>query len=157
MRKTIIAKETIMLLLKVLFPGICPTCESPSGTVGCDYSCPECRSRFCSQCYRTDQEGDGTYVFCPHCKTKLFFPEFPGRCLEPEFVVTDICVFTNKGSSGVKSNDGRECRILRVKEPGMWVNPAVPEYVIGFDDDHGFGASERELVLVRKQQTKGKT
>ena len=65
----------------------------------------------------------------------------------PEFGVGDICIFTNKGSSGYKGNDGKECFIVRVKDPDEWVNEKMPEYVIHFTDGNGFGASERELKI----------
>lgn len=135
--------------LKVLYPRDCPNCTSPAGQQGCDYTCPKCRQGFCSHCYRTDHKGDGTYVFCPHCGEKLQIPSNP-KC-HPEFNVGDICTFTNKGSSGVRSNDGKECSIARLKEREMWINSNVPEYVIRFGDGNGFGASERELQFKLKQ------
>jgi len=70
----------------------------------------------------------------------------------PEFGVGDTCIFTNKGSSGYKGNDGKECFIVRVKDPDEWVNKKVSEYVIRFTDGNGFGASERELKLKTQTQ-----
>jgi hypothetical protein len=141
------------LQLTVLFPRDCTNCESPAGSSECDYRCPSCRGKFCSHCYKTDPRGDGTFVFCPNCKIKLYFPETPQSA--PEFQVGDVCVFTNRGSSGVTANNGKQCKILRVKE--FWVNPKVPEYNIQFlHNGNGFGVSERELELVVNRKAKSR-
>jgi hypothetical protein len=71
---------------------------------------------------------------------------------QPKFGVGDTCTFTNKGSSGYKGNDGKECSIVRVKNPDECVNKKVSEYIIRFADGNGFGASERELKLKTQKQ-----
>ena len=58
-----------------------------------------------------------------------------------------VCVFTNRGVSGVRSNDGKRCKIVRLKPVEEWAQ-GEPEYVIHFlDENHGFGARECELEL----------
>ena len=59
--------------LIVVAPRECPRCKARAGTDNCDYDCPSCGHSFCSQCYKTNPEGPGDYVFCPKCGTKLFF------------------------------------------------------------------------------------
>ena len=64
---------------------------------------------------------------------------------EYRFRVGQTCIFTNKGVSGVTSNNGKRCRITRLKPPEMWAQ-GEPEYVIEFlEKDHGFGVRECEL------------
>ncbi|MBU2563996.1 hypothetical protein KKA23_00205 [Patescibacteria group bacterium] len=65
-----------MSSLIIVSPRICPSCNSISGmSRGSDYDCPFCRKSFCSHCYKTDPQGSGNYVFCPHCNKKLYFPK----------------------------------------------------------------------------------
>jgi len=67
--------------------------------------------------------------------------------------VNAVCRFTNRGISGVTSNDGRLCRITLRKPPEQWAQ-GEPEYVIrfldehGYDTNHSFGARECELEEV---------
>lgn len=65
------------------------------------------------------------------------------------FSVGDVCIFTNRGSSGVTKNDGKKCRIVRTKDPDSdeWRRLLdEPGYVIKFlDGSNGFGCREREL------------
>lgn len=58
-----------------------------------------------------------------------------------------ICIFTNKGSSGVTSNDGLKCEIIRLKPLDEWVYPE-PAYVIIFEDGRSFGVRQSELEPV---------
>ncbi len=66
------------------------------------------------------------------------------------FELGGACVFTNRGTSGVTSNDGKKCRITRLKPELEW-HQGEPEYVIEFLDErdrgtgHGFGCRESEL------------
>lgn len=68
------------------------------------------------------------------------------------YKVGDICIFTNRGVSGVTSNDGKRCRIT-LQKPREWWAQGEPEYGIEFLDDHsrgtghGFGCRESELEL----------
>ncbi len=58
------------------------------------------------------------------------------------------CIFTNRGTSGVTKNDGKRCRIVRLKPANEWAQ-GEPEYVISFlDENHGFGVRECELQPV---------
>ncbi len=65
------------------------------------------------------------------------------------FSVGDVCIFTNRGSSGVTLNDGKKCRIVKVKDPKSdewrgFLNE--PGYVISFlDGSNSFGCRESEL------------
>lgn len=67
-----------------------------------------------------------------------------------QYKLGDICVFTNRGVSGVTSNDGKHCRITSLKLREWWAQ-GEPEYVIEFLDEegrgieHGFGCRESEL------------
>ncbi len=65
------------------------------------------------------------------------------------FSVGDTCIFTNKGSSGVTSNDGKKCRVVRTKDPESdeWRGLLrEPGYVIQFlDGSNSFGCRESEL------------
>ncbi len=63
--------------LVVVSPRDCPNCGAKVGEQNCDYNCPSCGVAFCSHCYKTDPSGPGDYVFCPACRTKLFFPIAP--------------------------------------------------------------------------------
>lgn len=59
--------------------------------------------------------------------------------------MNQVCVFTNRGVSGVRINDGKRCKIVRLKPSREWAQ-GEPEYVIHFlDVNHGFGARECEL------------
>ena len=56
-----------------------------------------------------------------------------------------VCLFTNRGTSGITSNDGKRCRIVRLKPVEEWAQ-GEPEYGIHFlEENHGFGARECEL------------
>jgi len=62
--------------------------------------------------------------------------------------VGQVCVFTNRGSSGVTENDGEKCRITSLKPRRTWINNE-PGYSIEFlDRNHGFGVRECELEAV---------
>lgn len=62
-----------------------------------------------------------------------------------------VCVFTNRGVSGVTSNDGKHCKIVRLKPVDEWAQ-GEPEYVIDFlNENHGFGARESELKQERSK------
>lgn len=67
-----------------------------------------------------------------------------------KYAVDAVCRFTNRGISGVISNDGRLCRIASRKPLEQWAQ-GEPEYIIrfldkqGYDTDDGFGARECEL------------
>lgn len=78
------------------------------------------------------------------------------------FVVGEVCVFTNRGSSGVTKNDGKRCRVVGQKHPKDWqINGQSvldePGYVITFEDGFGgFGCRESELEpLATQTQTNG--
>ncbi len=59
--------------------------------------------------------------------------------------VGQVCVFTNRGVSGVTKNDGKRCQIVDLKPEKHWFQ-GEPEYVIKFlDENHGFGVRECEL------------
>lgn len=61
------------------------------------------------------------------------------------YQVDQICVFTNRGTSGNTDNDGKHCRIIRLKPIEEWFQ-GEPEYVIEFlGENHGFGVRECEL------------
>lgn len=63
--------------------------------------------------------------------------------------IGQICIFTNRGMSGITSNDGKRCKIVRLKPAKEWVR-SEPEYAMQFlDDDHGFGVRECELEPTR--------
>ena len=65
------------------------------------------------------------------------------------------CVFTNRGTSGVISNDGQRCRITRLKPPNEWCR-GEPEYVIDFlNKDHDFGCRECELEALPPGREEG--
>lgn len=69
-----------------------------------------------------------------------------------KYKVDDICVFTNRGTSGVTSNDGKQCRVTRLK-PKEECRRGEPEYVITFlDGSNLFGCRERELELLVSPQ-----
>ena len=65
------------------------------------------------------------------------------------FSVSDICTFTNKGSSGITKNDGKRCRVVGTKDPesDMWRGLLhEPGYIITFlDGSNIFGCRESEL------------
>ena len=62
-----------------------------------------------------------------------------------------ICIFTNRGTSGVTSNDGKRCEIVRLKPVEEWTHKE-PGYVINFlDKDHGFGVRECELEPTKEK------
>ena len=65
------------------------------------------------------------------------------------FKIGDQCIFTNRGSSGVTKNDGKECRVTQIKDPESdeWRGTLdEPGYIIEFlDGSGGFGCRECEL------------
>lgn len=36
---------------------------------------PTCRGEFCGNCFKTDYDGNGHTIVCPHCRTTLCFPD----------------------------------------------------------------------------------
>ena len=59
--------------------------------------------------------------------------------------VNQICVFTNRRTSGITSNDDKRCQITRLKPAEEWVTEE-PAYVIEFiDGSNSFGVRECEL------------
>ena len=67
------------------------------------------------------------------------------QAVEHRYQMGQVCVFTNRGVSGVRSNDGKRCKIVRLKPVEEWAQ-GEPEYVIHFlDENHGFGTRECEL------------
>ncbi len=62
------------------------------------------------------------------------------------FRIGMVCIFTNKGISGVTGNDGRCCTITRLKPKNEWAQ-GEPEYVIHFLDSAGGGFGVRECEL----------
>lgn len=67
------------------------------------------------------------------------------QAVQHRYRMNQVCVFTNRGVSGVRSNDGKRCEIVRLKPVEEWAQDE-PEYVIHFlDENHGFGARECEL------------
>lgn len=68
------------------------------------------------------------------------------------YVVGQVCVFTNRGVSGVTKNDGKRCEITHLKPPEHWFQ-GEPEYVIMFlDGSGGFGVRECELQPVDQEE-----
>lgn len=59
----------------VVLPRDCPNCGTPPGSKGSDYNCPnpECGEGFCSHCFKSMPEGDGSYMRCPKCNAVLDF------------------------------------------------------------------------------------
>ncbi len=70
-----------------------------------------------------------------------------GKAIKTRYRLGQICVFTNRGISGITTNDGKRCRIERIK-PESELTDREPAYVIRFldDEDHGFGVRECELA-----------
>lgn len=67
------------------------------------------------------------------------------EAVQHRYRINQVCIFTNRGVSGVRINDGKRCKIVRLKPVKEWVQ-GEPEYVIRFPDEkHGFGARECEL------------
>lgn len=67
-----------------------------------------------------------------------------------KYRIGQICIFTNRGTSGVTKNDGKRCRIVRLKPELEWAQ-GEPEYVIHFiEESHGFGVRECELQPVAR-------
>lgn len=65
--------------------------------------------------------------------------------VQHKYKLDQICIFTNRGESGITSNNGKLCKIVRLK-PVEECLRGEPEYVIRFlDRDHGFGVRECEL------------
>jgi len=73
------------------------------------------------------------------------------KAIKHKYRMGQVCVFTNRGVSGVTSNDGKQCKIVRLKPVDEWAQ-SEPEYVIGFlGENHGFGARESELKQERSR------
>ncbi len=67
------------------------------------------------------------------------------------YSIDQICIFTNRGTSGVTKYDGRKCTIVRLKPAEEWFQ-GEPEYVVRFlDENHSFGVRERELQPCREK------
>lgn len=67
------------------------------------------------------------------------------QAVQHRYRMNQVCVFTNRGVSTVACNDGKHCRIVRLKPVEEWAQ-GEPEYVIHFlDENQGFGARESEL------------
>ena len=65
-----------------------------------------------------------------------------------KYCLSQICTFTNRGTSGVTSNDGRQCQVVRLKPPDEWVSDEAG-YVVEFSPGgHGLGVRESELEPV---------
>lgn len=69
------------------------------------------------------------------------------KAIKPRYRLGQVCVFTNRGISGITCNDGKRCRIVRIK-PEEELTDGEPAYVIRFldNEDHGFGVRECELA-----------
>jgi len=52
----------------------CPHCQAKCGEKLSDYDCPECEKGFCSRCFISMPELDGSVAKCPHCEVVLRFP-----------------------------------------------------------------------------------
>lgn len=77
------------------------------------------------------------------------------KLVRHRFRVHQACIFTNRGTSGVTSNDGKRCLIIRLKPPESWRQQKEPEYVINFiDENHGFGVRESELEPIKERRKK---
>ena len=65
-----------------------------------------------------------------------------------KFKAGDICIFTNKSSSGYRGNDGKRCRIMMLKDGPEWEGLLdEPGLIIEFlDDGNSFGCRESELT-----------
>lgn len=70
-----------------------------------------------------------------------------------KFHLGQTCIFTNRGTSGIKDNDHKRCKIVRLKPRDEWVDD-VPAYVIEFLDGGGFGAKETELKQDKEEESK---
>lgn len=72
------------------------------------------------------------------------------------FSVGDICIFTNRGFSGVTKNDGKRCRVVRIKDPASkeWRGLIdKPGHVIQFlDGSNSFGCRESELEPITQNK-----
>lgn len=79
------------------------------------------------------------------------------QSLSHRYRLDQICVFTNRGISGITCNDGKRCRIVRIK-PESERTDGEPAYVIRFldGDGHGFGVRECELEPDTMDQLGGK-
>ena len=79
------------------------------------------------------------------------------KAVQHRYQIGQVCVFTNRGVSGVKINDGKRCKIVRLKSAEEWAQ-GEPEYVIHFlvaeflvDENYGFGVRECELEPTTKK------
>lgn len=62
--------------------------------------------------------------------------------------LNQVCVFTNRSESGDTTDDGKRCRIVRLKRADEWAQ-GEPEYVVDFvGGDHRFNVRECELEPV---------
>ncbi len=67
---------------------VCGNCGSPEGLERKNQGnllifnviCAVCEKEFCLACAKYDYDGNGSSIFCPHCKAELSFPPL----LEPE-------------------------------------------------------------------------
>ena len=76
------------------------------------------------------------------------------QTVQHRYRMGQVCVFTNRGVSGVTSNDGKRCKIVRLKPVEEWVQ-GEPAYVIHFlDENHGFGVRECELEPITEKGEK---
>ena len=67
------------------------------------------------------------------------------QAVQHRYQMNQVCVFTNRGVSGIRSNDGKRCEIVRLKPVEEWAQ-GEPEYVIHFlGENHRFGVRESEL------------
>lgn len=71
--------------------------------------------------------------------------------MQHQYQVGQVCTFTNRGVSGITRNDGKRCKIVRLKPVEEWAQ-GEPEYVIQFlDEQHSFGVRECELELTTEK------
>lgn len=65
----------------------------------------------------------------------------------------DICLFTNKSITGIKANDGKKCRIVKlIPADKNACEQDIPKYVIEFlSEDRSFGVRENELTFLHKE------
>lgn len=65
----------------------------------------------------------------------------------PRFNEGDVCIFTSRGSSENKGNDGKLCEVLRIMDRDLWRDEDEPEYAIRFPyNGNSFGCRESELT-----------
>lgn len=79
------------------------------------------------------------------------------KAIKHRYPLNKICVFTNRGTSGVTSNDGKLCKITRLKPPEEWTKNE-PGYVIQFfHNGNAFGVLESEIAPASKQMINRQT